>query len=157
MSSPGPHDNPYRPPRAPVVDVRDAAQTNVRPRLVNIAVGLIVISMVTGFVNTALQMKQSVTTRQFGSFLAAAILSTLIAGLITYKIWQGRTSARILLLVLVVIGLAISIPQIPVMFQMSVAFASVFILRSVLLLAALAILFLTTAKHWFATRSRPFD
>jgi hypothetical protein len=154
MGSPGPLENPYQPPRSALADFNDAPFAG-RPRLINVAAGLIVASLPVGYLYAALQWDLLGLEGMLVLYVIIAAVMTSVVAWITYEIWQGRNWARIVLLIVTLWGVAFSAREVPPLFVDAPVVASVFVFRYVLVLAALAIAFLTPARHWFSKRREP--
>lgn len=154
MNSTEPGENPYQPPRSAVADFNDAPFAD-RPRLINVAAALIVASLPVGYLYAALQWNLLGMEGMLALYVIIAAVMTSVVAWITYKMWQGRNWARILLLIVTLWGVAYSVREVPWLFRDEPVVASVFVFRYVLVLAALAIAFLTPARHWFSKRREP--
>ncbi len=151
MSTPDPLENPYQPPRAPLGD--DEAETMGRPRFLDLAVWLLVASLGLGLLN-ALQFVRNVSPEELASYALSSLVSIAILGGLTYGIWKGQNWARIVLLLLLLVGVPISLKSLPTMFAGAPLFAGIFALQSLLQVVSALLLFVTPARRWFSTQAR---
>jgi hypothetical protein len=147
------NNNPYSPPNAPVADVL-SLQGYCRPASINVVLTLFLAPMALALIHATFQWWNLRSAVPLASIIVTAVLTTTLIGWLSYKIWQGRNWARIVMLVLFVIGVLISGPQLPAMFARSRLAAGIFVVQSAAQFAALCIVFFTPARRWFSKVER---
>ena len=144
--------NPYRPPSAEVADL-EFADGVARPPLINVATVLLCATFGAGLISSTIQWQYLSSRAPIGFLAFTGLFTFALGGWIFYKLWQGRNWARIVMLVMFVVGAPLSLPQLPVMFMRSPMGAAIFVFQTAAQLGALYIVFLTSARHWF-TKNR---
>jgi hypothetical protein len=147
-------DNRYRPPATDVADVALPPQLT-GPALLNVAALLLAGTIAVGFVSYAVQWQFLRSQGSVWFIVLGSAMTTSLIGWLTYKIWKGRNWARIVMLVMFICGTPMSLPQLPAMFSRSPISAVIFVLQTVSQLAALYIVFLTSARHCFKRTVAP--
>jgi hypothetical protein len=142
------NDNRYSPPGAQVADI-NLAQGTAGPSLLNVAALLLVGTIASGFVSSALQWQYLRSQATVGFIVFGGASTTILISWLSYKIWKGRNWARILMLVLFIAGMPLSYPQLPIVFARSPAAAFIFVFQTIAQASALYIVFLTSAKQCF--------
>jgi hypothetical protein len=146
------NDNPYRPPSAEVADLM-FADGIARPPLIHVATVLLCATLGAGLISLTIQWQDLSSQVPIGLAVFTGLFTFALIGWLSYKLWQGRSWARIVMLVMFVVGAPMSLPQLPVIFTRSPIAAGIFIFQTAAQLGALYIVFLTSARHWF-TKSR---
>ena len=152
--------NPYAPPVSAVTD--PAEFRGERPKEVTLAVKLLWISFFLGLAGTFLQ---PITATTPGHSVPGQWIIVLIGGAIVFGMWalviakiaQGRNWARILFLVLVVLGLAVTISVIPTALALYKARPSSGVLsltNFVLEVYTMYLLLTAPAREWFKQSPR---
>jgi len=145
--------NPYAPPKAVVADpVIDPAPFS-RPHEVTLAARLLWVALALGALSF---MVDSVRAASGGSLpLAAVVISLLTLGLLgwlTHKIAHGRNWARIVFLIMFVVGVPIFFLQLPAMLERSVFATAISVAISILQIVALYLVFIGVGARWFRRR-----
>ncbi len=125
---------------------------DARPGEVTLAVRLLWISIAIGLLITGLRVAGLVSG---ASLVVALLLGVVIFGFYLFlvsRISAGRNWARIVFLVLFLIGLPFSIPTYLAELRKSVLFGSISILIAVIQLVATYLLFTKNSNRWFRQR-----
>lgn len=144
-------ENRYSPPNAPVADV-PAAIVQPTASALRIATRLLWASLGIGLVNAALEWKFLTSAVPASVVIGVLIGTFVVIGSLTHFIGRGRNWARIVFLVLAVIGLP-SLAQLPATFARAPIAGAANLLQTLLQLVALYIVFLTAARYSFSKRS----
>ena len=123
-----------------------------RPGEVTLAVRLIWISIAIGLLTSAVRVAQLVSGVSLVVALLVAFLFFGIYLFLVSKISAGRNWARIVLLVLVLIGLPFSVPTYLAELRKSVLFGSLSILILIMQVVATYLLFTKNSNRWFRER-----
>lgn len=123
-----------------------------RPGEVTLAVRLIWISITIGLVISGIRVAPLVSGVSLVSVLLFALVFFGIYLFLVSKIAAGRNWARIVFLVLLVIGLPFAVPTYLAELRTSVVFGSISILIAVLQVVATYLLFTRNSNRWFKTR-----
>jgi uncharacterized membrane protein YfhO len=142
-------DNPYAPPKSEVEVATQDERIGARPREIVRVVQLAAFNYALGLVSIAMAWEyfarlQSLTSALIGQAFTLAILFWLY-----YKIFQGRNWARIVWLVLSLLGLA----MMPMTYKMLGAAPGVIKVQMLIgfgvTFAIIWLLFFSPGKHWF--------
>lgn len=151
------NDNPYAPPKAVVADpVIDPAARN-RPPEVTLAARLLWVALALGAFNAIVDSARLATAGSVSPYFVVGSVagSLLVLGLLawlTHRIAHGRNWARIVFLLMFVMGIPIFLLQLPAMFATSVFATAISAAISVLQMIALYLVFLGAGSHWFRRR-----
>lgn len=144
-------DNPYAPPKTHVVDSDPALVPMERPKEIMTAIWLAFIGYGLGIVVVLLTWDYYSKLQTLGGFLGSQLFTLAIMFWLYYKIYMGRNWARIVLLVLAVIGLAVTMNAA----AMSLLKTAPMLAKAqmglglVLNIVVLWLLFLSPGRHWF--------
>jgi hypothetical protein len=141
--------NPYQPPSAPVKDVARQRAVSERPDQVWTAVVLLWLSIVVGLVLAAIQWKYITSVSSPSVVVLVQIAGLAFFGWLYFKIWHGRNWARIVQLVLTVIGLPFSLMQFPELYQRTPTGALITGVQLFMKLSALYLIFISPGRIWF--------
>jgi hypothetical protein len=138
MSTP----NPFSPPQAQVEDVSAAgpSRPSTRPRQVELAYRLVLASLALGMLNHVLG--------RLGSFAFTALVLLLLFGL-GVAMRAGHNWARIVFLVLFLLGLPTLFATPSLVAQFGVAFLVVFCVQTILQIGTLWLVFTQPGSSWF--------
>jgi len=133
----------------------------LKPQPVRVAVTLLYIALLIGVINGLLNIffvsaTNSVETAMpYGSVLSVIMLlvATAILGFFYFKIGQGRNWARILVLVLFILGALYFVFSIVGMFQEGYLIPVISIINTIIILIAIVLLFKQEASDWFRSNS----
>jgi multisubunit Na+/H+ antiporter MnhG subunit len=144
-------ENPYAPPSARVDDVVPSGAPRVRPPQIMLAIQLAAANYVLGLVVILVTWDYYSRVQSPTSTVIGQVVGLLIAVWFYYKIYQGRNWARIVLLVLTIIGILASLSSI---FRAVLAVAPTIVkvqmgLGWVISLAIIYLLFFSPGKTWF--------
>ena len=120
-----------------------------RPTEVLTAVRLIWISIAIGLLTSAIRVSQLVSGRYLILALLFAVVLFGIYLFLASRISAGRNWARIIFLVLMLIGLPFSVPTYIAELRRSVLYASISILIVVMQVVATYLLFTKNSNRWF--------
>jgi hypothetical protein len=142
--------NPYAPPVSPVADPTEVK--GERPKEVTLAVRFLWLSVALGAVGMLMrQLKPSAPAQMFEWLIAAGVVFAIWAWIVT-KIARGRNWARILFIVLAIVGLIVAAVSLPFTIQVYTAEPLTGILSLVQLILEAATLYLlltAPARAWF--------
>jgi len=147
------NENRYAPPSARVDDPVTSAAETAAPAALKLATRLLWASLAMGLVNAALEWNYVAATVTPNFVWGVLIFTFGLIAILTFNIGRGRNWARIVLLVLAIIGLP-SLVQMPAMFARSPVSASLSLLQTAIQLTALYIVFFTSARHAFSKQKR---
>ena len=125
-----------------------------RPSVVTTAVGLLLLSIAIGLLTSSLRVAQQVSGAplMLGLLIVFAFFALFL--FLVSRIRAGRNGARIILLVLVLIGLPFAIPAYIVEFRKNVLSGSVSMLIALLQLVGTCLLFTSNSNSWFRARKQ---
>lgn len=151
--------NPYVSPTT-IVDIDFATTENSRPLLVWVASFLLCVSLVTGYINTALRWdnKGAAIMANMPINYQILLVCMMIAGALiflwlTYKIWCGRNWARIVMPIVIAIRVLPLLPKMPSMLEHMTIHEYLTFAQTIAELLGVYIVFATSARHWFARSS----
>src|SRR5262245_33135722 len=98
------NQNPYAPPQAAVADAPEGHVIE-RPSQVGLVIKLAVINYLLGIVCITFSWSYYKNLQSLGSLIGGQVVTIALGVWLYYKIYQGRNWARIVLLVLTIIGL----------------------------------------------------
>ena len=127
-------------------------ELTVRPPQVATAIRLILISLVLGFLVSVTQAAKLVSGVPLVATLLVAIVFYGLLGVFVSKILPGRNWARIILLVLVLIGLPFAVPTYIGQLRQNVLLGLVGIVIVILQVVGTYLLFTKNSNAWFRTR-----
>lgn len=127
-------------------------ESTVRPREVALAIRLILLSLALGLVVAATQAVQRVSGIPLVVTLLIAVVFYGLLALFVSKILPGRNWARIVFLVLVLIGLPFAVPTYIGQLRQSVLFGLAGIVIVILQVFATYLLFTKNSNSWFRSR-----
>ena len=151
------NDNPYAPPKAVVADPVIDPAARSRPREVTLAARLLWVALALGAFNAVVDSARLASSGSVPPYflvgsVAGSLLVLCVLAWLTNRIAHGRNWARIVFLVMFVIGIPIFLLQLPVMFASSVFATAVSATISVLQMIALYLVFLGAGSYWFSRR-----
>ena len=138
--------------------IAPAPNLRVRPAEVTIAIKLVAINFVVGWIALAISWDYfSALYRSLTQLVINQVFGTAILVWIWYKIYHGRNWARLLLAVFTVLGFAMSLNSIfagiiasaPIVAKISMAFGTA------VSLIILWLLFVSKGRLWFQKRPKP--
>ena len=145
-------ENPYTPPNARVADVQTEAPLGAPPTQVTLAIKLWAASYCLGFFSIVIYWDYFTNLQPAGSLLFNQAFSLAISGWLYYKIYLGRNWARITLLVMAILGFAmsasgtvrsmVSAMPMPIKVQMLLSVGVNFVV--------LWLLFFSAGRRWFS-------
>jgi hypothetical protein len=136
----------------PTIEPARATDRAARPIEVTRAVQLFSASFVIGGIRTVFDLAQKLTGVYFLLALLVMVVFLGIAFFLVSKIAAGRNWARIVFLVLFLIGLPLAIPGYLVELKTNLLHGSISILMALLQLIAMYLLFTKNSNLWFKTR-----
>lgn len=156
--------NPYAPPAATVADLDDRTVSLDRPRNVVLAVRLLWTEVAIGIPGLVYEAFNPPGDDSDPSLywthlagLAVTVGFLALSVIINWKIWQGRNWARIVGLVLLIVGLLMSVIGYATSYFVSnevpdlgtPLFAAVYLLQTLLDIVAIWLLFTASANAWY--------
>lgn len=141
--------NPYSAPRSAVTDSPPPPMG--RPRIVGIAVALLWTEVALGLLDSLLDWKQVTTGEAAPVVLIVDVVFVGLSVLINIMIWRGRNWARIVALVLTMLGVVSLAPVIGAEFARA-PFVTVLVMIELLLDAIALYLVFVPGRQWFARR-----
>ena len=141
-------DNRYAPPNAEVSDLPAQNITQSSSSVLRRATWILWVSFMIGVVNVALDWTYLTTLGSTKMAVGVLALTFGIIVFLTYHIGRGKNWARIVFLIMVLIGLP-SLLDLPATFSHSIIAGSFIVIITVLQLLALYIVFFTSARHSF--------
>ena len=145
------NDNPYAPPKALVADTVPTQAPMARPKQVVTAIWLAVIGYGLGLIVIFLSWDYYSRLQSLGVFIGSQLFSLILMLWIYYKVYVGRNWARIVLLVLSILG-ALAVANRAVMDLLAAAPPIVKVQMFVglgLNAAVLWLLFFSPGRQWF--------
>ena len=124
-----------------------------RPKAVSQAVTMMYIVIASGFINVLFLLPPSITALGIGIVI---FFVAIIAGIIlffTRQIWRGKNWARITLLVLCLLGILPSIPNLLQAFSANVIDGLIQSVQWILEIVALIFLFRKESSAWFRAKT----
>jgi hypothetical protein len=146
------NQNRYSPPNSPVADVPAQNIQSTEPSLLRFATRILWASLGIGLVNTPLEWTFLTSTAPTSMVIGILTFTFVVIALLTHYIGRGRNWARIVLLILAIIGLP-SLAQLPITFARAPFSGVINVLQTLLQFAALYIVFVTSARHAFSKRN----
>jgi hypothetical protein len=140
--------NPYAPPQAPVADVGDARPAE-KPRQVVLAVQLLWAMLALGAVNSAVQWPRLTESVSLGMVLSVQLVTLAVIGGLTIMISRGRNWARIVYLVLFLIGVPGFVVQMPGLFAYSVLAGLLSAAQGLAQVVAMLLVFTEPGRRWY--------
>lgn len=133
-----------------------------KPQPVRVAVTLLYITLLIGVINGLINIYFVSATNSaamafpYGGVVAILVLlvATAILGFFYFKISQGRNWARILVLVLFILGLLYFVFSIVGMFQQGYLVPVISIVNTIIMLVAIILLFKQEASDWFKSNKQ---
>lgn len=144
--------NPYQPPRSTVGDP-EIPSMGERPAGVDLAVKLLWMSFAIGVLVMIVQWKVVTAEASPAVTIFGMSFGFLVALFFIHFIGKGRNWARVVFLVLALLGLPIFLMQLPNTFKVSPLAGIIGIVQTGIQYYALYLLFLTPARLWFGRRS----
>lgn len=146
-------ESPYTPPQANI-DPPPSQPHMERPKEIEIAIWLVVAGYLIGLAGVFMTWEYQMSVQSPGQFFISQAIGIAIAIWIYYKIYQGRNWARILFLVLAVLGvLALLLPFSGDVLNAVPATTKVIMIAGHLINAAVVyLLFFSPGRHWFRKR-----
>ena len=141
--------NPYSAPRSAVTDT--PLPPKERPRVVVIAVALLWTEVALGLLNSLLDWEYLNADTPAAFVLIVQGVFVALSVLINVMIWRGRNWARIVALVLTILGVAGYAPQIGADFARAPLMAVLGMVELLLDIIALYLVFVP-GRQWFARR-----
>ena len=148
-------ESPYTTPKArvdpPLSSERPALE---RPKEVLIAIWLLIAGIVIGWAGTVVTWDYQLSVQSLGQLLLGQVFGLAIAGWIYYKIYCGRNWARILFLVMFILGLVglLAVVVTDILPAMPTATNIVTVVGQLLNAAIVWLLFFSPGRHWFSKR-----
>ena len=124
-----------------------------RPKEVSNGVWLLSLSLLIGGVRSAIDLKPKVTGVYY---LVGLLLLLLVLGFFfffVFKVSRGRNWARIVLLILLILGLVLGMPGYIQELRTNLVHGSVSLLIALLQLIGTGLLFMPNANAWFGKRT----
>jgi hypothetical protein len=143
------NENRYAPPTARLDDPATPATAPAVAAALKLASRLLWVSLAIGLVNGALQWTSLALGAPTNNMLGVLIFVFGLIGVLTYSIGRGRNWARIVFLVLAIIGLP-SLVQMPALFARAPVSAALSLLQTAIQLTAIYMVFFTSARHAFS-------
>jgi hypothetical protein len=148
--------NPYAPPGSQVADVDPGPSAPGRPRAVKVAIGLLWLGLALGIPEMIYRMADpppQIQGTMYRTMLVAGtlfiILMLSILAWIIMKTARGKNWARVVHLVLLVIGFALAFRTMPAAFAAGVHIGMTNVLQVAAKTAAVILLFLPASNAWY--------
>ena len=136
------------------MDPNNESPANItRPKEVTNGVWLLSLSLLIGGVRSAIELKSKVTGVYY---LVGLLLLLLMLGFFfffVFKVSRGRNWARIILLLLLILGLVAGVPAYIQEFRTNLVHGSVTLLIALLQVLGTGLLFMPKANGWFGKRT----
>ena len=120
-----------------------------RPREVIYAVQLVCASLALDFVSFFVKQPDFMQPQSLAIGISAIIFGTLISGFLLFMIWRGRNWARLLYLIVFLIGAPFAFPVIVMVFQKNLIFSIVGLIKISLQIMAAVLLLQKPTRQWF--------
>jgi hypothetical protein len=143
--------NPYEPPKATLADI--VPSTTEIPGRVVAAVRLIWLSLVLGAVSTAVFSIHPPPGKSIVGVMGLVGFGLLVAVVLNLAIRRGKNWARIVFVVLFVIGFLLGIPRLAVLWKAPSVFLVSEELQDILQLVSVILLLTEPATRWFKLSS----
>lgn len=145
------NENRYSPPSARVADPSAPLVDPMASSALEMATRCLWLSLAFGVVNSALQWSYLTGTAPTIVVIGILAFTFALLGWLTYSISRGKNWARIILLIMAIIGLP-SLAQLPAVFSRSLLAGALSFVQSMLQFAALYMVFATSARWAFSKR-----
>ena len=147
--------NPYETPQAEVELADDSVVRAERPKSVERAAALIAISLALGVVKFGIDFGMLASTGGMGAAIAGFVIAIAVVGLLAYLAWAGKSWARLVFVVLFVLGLIPTAFFIFVEIERSITLAMLSLFQLVAQFAASILLYVPASNQWYrALRGR---
>jgi hypothetical protein len=125
---------------------------SVRPAQVSQATALYVFSLALGVFNTVFLWQHFAGMASVGFVLVVQALTMALFAWLAYEMWIGRNWARIVILVLFVIGIPAYIPNLKQFFAASPWAGGISVTQTALQIVGLGLVFIGPGHTWFRRR-----
>jgi hypothetical protein len=149
--------NPYAPPHAQVRDIDPDRRPLNKPKQVKLAVALLWISLALGPLNLLLDDKSPARTivasqPAFLGLMAGVVGVLALMAVLVVFIYRGRNWARVVYLVMYLLGALPWLLSLPVLFGRSPVAGAVYVVQGTIQAVALYFIFSQPGSAWFRRR-----